>query len=116
MAKPFRCFVRCLTALIGWMVAAAPLPEALGQLADEGIRPIVQSSIALAAADDTYTNQGTSGDDARLTIVEKELQKLIDANEKRKADAARKPTFQMGGQLQVDYLFIGQNSANRASV
>src|SRR5262249_14888190 len=70
----------------------------------------------------TYANDLMATDaaaptsDARLTSVESQLQKLLDAEEKRKADAAKKPTFQIGGLLHIDYLYIGQNSANRASV
>ncbi|MFO0904520.1 MAG: porin [Pirellulales bacterium] len=52
----------------------------------------------------------------RVQLLEKELQKQQEAAAKKKEADALKPSFQIGGQLQVDYLWIGQDAANRASV
>lgn len=52
----------------------------------------------------------------RLASVEKELKKQNDAAIKKKAADAKKPSFQIGGQLQIDYLWVGQDAPNRASV
>lgn len=54
--------------------------------------------------------------DDRLQTIERELQKLRDTIATRKTDAPARPTFQMGGLLHIDSIFIGQSAANRASV
>jgi phosphate-selective porin OprO/OprP len=54
--------------------------------------------------------------DNRLETIERELQKLRDTVATRKAGAPARPTFQMAGLLHIDYLWIGQNAANRATV
>lgn len=52
----------------------------------------------------------------RLKSVEAELKKLTDAEQKRQDDAAKRPSFRIGGQIQVDALAFGQSSANIATV
>lgn len=52
----------------------------------------------------------------RMAAMEKEFQKQKDAAAKKKAADAKKPSFQIGGQLQIDYLWVGQDAANRATV
>jgi phosphate-selective porin OprO/OprP len=52
----------------------------------------------------------------RVASIEKELKKQADAAAKKKVADACKPTFQMGGQLQVDYLWSDQDAANLATV
>jgi phosphate-selective porin OprO/OprP len=131
MAKRLAEVARSPTALLAWLAAMALAPAAFGQTIGDGLPPIVGPpligppisgppavgpSILPAAAIETPLVEEQPSSDARLKSVESQLQKLLDADAKRKADAARKPTFQMGGQMQVDYLYIGQNSANRASV
>jgi phosphate-selective porin OprO and OprP len=54
--------------------------------------------------------------ESRLTAVEEQLEKLLQAQSKWEAKAAQKPTFQIGGMIHIDYLWIGQNEANRLSV
>lgn len=61
----------------------------------------------------TSTTGRTSDLEARLAVVESELAKRQPA---AKPPAAPKPTFQIGGQLQVDYLWIDQDAVNRATV
>jgi phosphate-selective porin OprO/OprP len=52
----------------------------------------------------------------RVAALEKELQKQADAAARRAEADATKPSFQIGGQLQVDYLWFGQDAENRATV
>lgn len=52
----------------------------------------------------------------RLAKLEAELWKLTAAEEKRSADAAKRPTFRIGGQLQNDYIYVGQDATSRAAV
>lgn len=59
---------------------------------------------------------GESSLDARVAALEKELKKQLDAAAKKKAADAARPTFQIGGQLQADYLWFGQDAENRATV
>ena len=54
-----------------------------------------------------------SASDDRLAALEAEVKRLSSADAKRKADAAKKPTFQIGGQLQTDYLYFGQDAESR---
>jgi phosphate-selective porin OprO and OprP len=54
--------------------------------------------------------------EGRLRAIENQLQKLLDVDEGRVTVPAPRPSFQLGGQIQIDYLYIGQNTANRASV
>lgn len=55
-------------------------------------------------------------EDADLKRLKAQLQKLVEADEKRRADAARRPTFQPAGQVQVDYIWLSQDAANRLAV
>jgi phosphate-selective porin OprO/OprP len=55
-------------------------------------------------------------DAERLAKLEQELKKLTDAEQSRKASAARRPSFAIGGQLQADYLWFGQDATSRAAV
>lgn len=41
--------------------------------------------------------------EGRLGIVEEGLQKIFDAENKKKSDAAKKPTFKIGGRIHADY-------------
>jgi phosphate-selective porin OprO/OprP len=52
----------------------------------------------------------------RLAALEAQVQRLTAAEAKRQGAAAKRPTFQMGGQLQVDYLWFGQDEASIATV
>ena len=52
----------------------------------------------------------------RMAFLEKELKKQADAAARKHESDAQKPSFQIGGQLQIDYLWFGQDQANRATV
>jgi phosphate-selective porin OprO/OprP len=59
----------------------------------------------------------------RLAALEAEVKRLTAADEKRRAadeqraaSAAKKPSFQIGGQLQADYLYFEQDEASQAAV
>lgn len=88
-------------ALLALTAALAAAPSARGQ------EPFGPSSLAPLDAITT---------DARLKSVESQLQKLLEADNKRQADAANQPTLEIHGLLHIDSIFIGQNTANRATV
>jgi phosphate-selective porin OprO/OprP len=52
----------------------------------------------------------------RLSTVEKSLGKLFDANDKKKKEDAKKPSFVFSGQVQADEVWFGQDAASRADV
>ena len=52
----------------------------------------------------------------RLSTVEKSLGKLVDANDKKKKEDAKKPSFVFSGQVQADEVWFGQDAASRADV
>jgi len=118
MEQPWQTSARWPVALVAWLAcwALALAPPAHGQMTGNE-PPILASTPAMPVTAETMAySEAASGDDVRLDKVESQLKELLDSDEKRRAKAARKPSFQMGGQLDIDYLFIGQNSANRASV
>jgi phosphate-selective porin OprO and OprP len=104
MAKHRRAMLRWPHALIACLAAIAlsPSPAALGQLP--------------AIVNEPPPDAPLQTDDARLEVIESQLQQLLDADEKRTSNAPQRPTFQLGGLLHLDYLFIGQDAANRATV
>ena len=56
---------------------------------------------------------------ADIRRLEKELQglgKLADAADKKKKDDARKPTFNLTGQMQADQVYFGQDAVSRAAI
>jgi phosphate-selective porin OprO/OprP len=63
---------------------------------------------SLAATNDSATTLG------RLAALEEEVAKLSAAQ--KPGTGATRPSFQMGGQLQVDYLYFGQDAASQATV
>lgn len=97
--------------LMRWPFALLALTAAL--TAAPAQEPLAQSFFAL---EPSIVPPDSNTTDARLKQVESQLQQLLDANNKRQASAAAKPTFQMGGMVQVDSILIGQNSANRTTV
>src|SRR6187455_2137512 len=105
MVKCLPHFVRARAAIIACLAGAALVgsPGAFGQIAAPEMVPAV-SADGLAA-----------DSESRLTAVEEQLEKLLQAQAKREAKAAQRPSFQMGGQINIDYLWIGQNEANRLS-
>ncbi|HEY2410790.1 MAG TPA: porin [Pirellulaceae bacterium] len=122
MAKHAAPFVRCLLALLALTaplvfccaVHAQPLP----------VPPIVENPPAAEnppVATETPQPEPTEAVpdiEARLKSVESQLGRVLDRDEGRiKAPvAAPKPSFQPGGQMQVDSIYIGQNTPNRDSV
>lgn len=97
--------------LLRWPFALLALTAALA--AAPAQEPLTQSYFTLDAS---TVPPDVATTDARLQNVESQLQKLLDANNKPKTDAAERPTFRMGGLLHIDSVFIGQNTANRATV
>ncbi len=84
-------------------LAAAPAAPAQEPFAPSSIEPPIAPAFAPTI-------------DARLQSVESQLQTMIAAEEQRTAEAAQLPTLETHGLLHIDSIFIGQNSANRASV
>jgi phosphate-selective porin OprO and OprP len=105
MAKHVPGFVRLSSALLAWLVgfSLAPVAVIYGQSTED----FPGSPVAGAAAFER---------DARLESVERQLEALRSTEEARVAEAAQRPTLQIGGMVQTDYLFIGQNAANRDSI
>jgi phosphate-selective porin OprO/OprP len=54
--------------------------------------------------------------EARLKSIESQLQKLLDVDEGKVTIPAPRPSVQVGGQVQMDAILIGQNAANRSTV
>ena len=52
----------------------------------------------------------------RLSTVEKSLGKFFDANDKKKKEDAKKPSFVFSGQVQADEVWFGQDAASRVDV
>src|SRR4051794_30327905 len=107
MAKPTADFVRSQTALIACLMSIA-----LGgfSVADEGQSP----ALLPTTASSEFATDAASSSDMRLSAVEGKLDALLAT--KKQPEPVDAPTFKMGGQVQVDYLWIGQSAANRASV
>jgi phosphate-selective porin OprO/OprP len=119
MAKPTGDFVRSQTALIAWLaiVALAPCLAAHGQVIGEASTLESQPAPAQPNATDVPTViEPQPSTEARLRTVENQLQRLLDVDEGKVEVPVPRPSFQIGGMLNIDYLFIGQNAANRASV
>src|SRR5262245_34834156 len=110
-------FLAVVLVLPGPARAQTQPPEALGGLAAEGLMPAGPELAAAAFKPEAeLAADGAATIDQRVAALEKELKRQLDAAAKKKeADAAR-PTFQMGGQLQTDFLWFGQDAANRATV
>jgi phosphate-selective porin OprO/OprP len=52
----------------------------------------------------------------RVASIENELQRQADAAAEKREFDAQKPSFEIGGQLQIDYLWFSQDDANIATV
>ncbi|MFM2094907.1 MAG: hypothetical protein RIS70_2031, partial [Planctomycetota bacterium] len=52
----------------------------------------------------------------RLAALEAAYRKQLQAADKAEQAKSEKPSFQIGGQLQVDYIWVGQDAENRAAV
>jgi len=70
----------------------------------------VDRSFTQAASHETPTI------DDRVAALERELRQLKGAATKSQESDAQNPSFEIGGQLQVDYLWFGQDQANVATV
>lgn len=107
-----------LFAAVGWpALARGQVP--LGDAVHGDVQFARLPELGGAVPDPEYTAEFASAPQSvedRLAAIEKELKKQADTAAKKKASDAKKPTFQIGGQLQVDYLWVGQDVANRATV
>jgi phosphate-selective porin OprO and OprP len=106
-------------APIGWIAAGclwfAMAAPACGEEYDSGLDPL---PYRLPTEVDPALQTGfvePSATDDRLAALEAEVKRLSAVDGKRKTDAAKKPTFQIGGQLQTDYLYFGQDADSRAA-
>lgn len=52
----------------------------------------------------------------RLAAAEKSLKKMVDADDKRKSEDAKKPSLVVSGQVQGDMVYFGQDAESRAAV
>jgi phosphate-selective porin OprO/OprP len=119
MAKHAPSFVRWPTALIAWLVVVALMAHAVAQEQPvAGTAPRTNQSLP-PPADVTGSqpiSEPATSTEARLQAIESQMQRLLDADEGKVEVATPRPSFQMGGMVQSDFLFIGQNEANRDSV
>jgi len=119
MAKQTPGFVRSRGALVACLIALALALGSAAQepVAERGSTIDGQSLPApLGISDSPSVIEPLPSTEARLQALEGGLQKLLDADRAKLTTAAPRPSFQMGGMIQADYLYIGQNAANRASV
>jgi phosphate-selective porin OprO and OprP len=117
MEQQRRPCARYSAAFILWLMAFVA-PRAFGQIAAGRMAGEEQAPILAPTSPPSAESliDAEARADMRLDQLEGQLQKLLEAEEKQQAKAAGRPSFRMGGQIQVDYLYIGQSSANRASV
>jgi phosphate-selective porin OprO/OprP len=94
----------------GEPVAGAPSspPETLATPGDYDSLLAVQAEVA--------TQPPSPGLEQRFDTLEKQWAKFQAAEAKKKDETAAKPTFRMGGQLQIDSLWFSQDDASRAAV
>ncbi|MEI8229386.1 MAG: porin, partial [Planctomycetota bacterium] len=52
----------------------------------------------------------------QLATFEKGLSKLVDANDKKKKEDAKKPSLILSGQVQADQIYFGQDAVSRTAV
>ncbi|MCU0876972.1 MAG: porin [Pirellulaceae bacterium] len=105
-----------LTSIVAGCLLLATGTLARGQSLEEGLDPLpyrlpadFDSSLQAGYVEPSATND-------RLAALEAEVNRLSSADAKRKADAEKKPTFQIGGQLQTDYLYFGQDAESQAAL
>src|SRR5262245_27041718 len=89
---------------------------ALPALAFDEPQAVEILALSSPGAEKVEAQNETPSDAKRLEQVEAELKRLNNAEQKRKDEAAKKPVFVVGGQIQADYLAFGQNTANQASI
>lgn len=102
-----------LAALSGVTVGQTPL-DVLPS-AGVGPLPLPLAEDSGASIQDS-ASQGPATLDQRLAAIEMELKQQQDAAARKKETDAARPTFQMGGQLQTDFLWFEQDAENRATV
>src|SRR5262245_44597341 len=102
-------FINAFRGRLVCTIAATLLAVAArGQEYDGGLDPLpyrlpAEVEPTIVAEGDARLQAGyidSSATDDRLAALEAEVRKLTSADAKRKADAAKKPTFIIGGQLQ----------------
>jgi phosphate-selective porin OprO/OprP len=101
---------RVLTSVIAAAVGAAHL--LLLSMSAAAQVPVIPEEIPSPAA----TIEGLQADIQRLEQQLHGLSRLADAADKRKQDDARKPTFNLNGQMQADQVYFGQDAVSRAAV
>jgi phosphate-selective porin OprO and OprP len=85
----------------------------------EALRAEKAAPAAAKAAVKTAEKAGEKGGETlidRLSAVEKGLGKLVDANDKKKKDDAKKPLFILSGQMQADQIYFSQDPESRAAL
>ncbi|HBB73138.1 MAG TPA: hypothetical protein DC048_01690 [Planctomycetaceae bacterium] len=97
---------------------AMPAPSGGIEQLQSDVRRLEREIESLRAGTAT-PHLGDTGDDPvadRLSLVERGLEKLVDAADRKKNDDARKPSFNLNGQMQADQVYFGQGPASRAAV
>ena len=97
---------------------AMPAPSGGIEQLQSDVRRLEREIESLRAGTAT-PHLGDTGDDPvadRLSLVERGLEKLVDAADRKKNDDARKPSFNLNGQMQADQVYFGQGLASRAAV
>ena len=111
--RPLLTVLLLVTIPAGWTLAQAPIVTPDG-LASDNLRDGATGS----QADTTLVSTEDSSVDLanRVEALEQELRKQAEAAARKKSTEAQKPSFQIGGQLQVDYLWFSQDQANQDTV
>ena len=98
-------------------VAELPAPREMPTDIAAELKRLQQQIDELQAASDAASGGEKAALKAdRLSTVEKSLGKLVDANDRRKKEDAKKPSFVFSGQVQADEVWFGQDAASRADV
>ena len=100
-----------------------PAPaEAIESLEQELERLKIQVEMLSAGDASAQGGDGTAAEKPgepiadRVSEVEKRLGKFADAEEKKKKEDARKPSLVLGGQVQGDMVYFGQDAVGREAV
>jgi phosphate-selective porin OprO/OprP len=97
------------------VIEEIPPPAEVVEGLQDDIRRLEKEIAALRADKAEATDAKPSVAD-RLSTVEKSLDKVVDAADKKKKDDAKKPTFILNGQVQADQIYFGQDPVSRAAV
>ncbi|MFM8538156.1 MAG: OprO/OprP family phosphate-selective porin [Planctomycetaceae bacterium] len=92
-------------------------PSGIGELQADVRR--LEREIEAMRAERAEVTTGDAGDEPsaeRLSTIERGLDTLVGAAEKKTRDEARKPSFRVTGQMQADQVYFGQGPVSRAAV